>query len=151
MPQSLAKIYVHIAFSTKERRPYFSEPTLKAETYAYLASVFAAHDSPALLIGGADDHVHILCNMSRTKALANVIKEAKRASSLWIKTKGSALTSFRWQGGYGAFSVSHSNVSRVRRYIAGQEEHHRKWSFQDEFRRLLQRHGVEYDERYVWD
>lgn len=115
---------------------------------AYLASILAANDSPALRVGGVMDHVHALCDLSRSRALSDVIKEAKRASSLWVKK---SLGQFHWQAGHGAFSVSQSNVARVKAYIAGQEEHHREKSFQDELRSLLRKHGIEYDERYLWD
>ncbi|HPO14869.1 MAG TPA: transposase [Candidatus Hydrogenedentes bacterium] len=151
MSQSLSRIYIHVIFSTKERRPFFPDCHLRREMHAYLASVFANHSSPAFLVGGVEDHVHVLCDFSRTYALSEVIKEVKRVSSIWIKTKGPEFSKFHWQAGYGAFSVSHSNVGRVRAYIMNQEEHHRKISFQDEFRKFLKKHAIEYDERYVWD
>jgi hypothetical protein len=113
--------------------------------------VLNAHESPALLNGGTADHAHVLCLLARTNTLADVIAETKRSSSLWIKTKGNAYKDFYWQGGYGAFSVSHSNVKRVCDYIANQEEHHQKRGFQDELRAFFRKHGVKFDERYVWD
>jgi REP element-mobilizing transposase RayT len=97
------------------------------------------------------DHVHVLFNLHRTKALADVVMELKRGSSKWMKTKGSLFAAFQWQGGYGAFSVSQSSVPEVRDYILGQAEHHKKVSFQDEFRAFLRRYEIEFDERYVWD
>ncbi len=151
MPQSLSAIYVHTIFSTKERRPFLSDAAIRQELHAYLASVLQNHQCAPLLIGGPADHVHALFLLSRTDALADTIAEVKRSSSIWIKTKGPAYASFRWQNGYGAFSVSHSHTPRVRRYIIEQEQHHAKMSFQDEFRRFLRRHGIEFDERYVWD
>jgi REP element-mobilizing transposase RayT len=114
MSQSLAKIYVHIAFST-----------VRKEMHAYQASILKAYDSPPLIVNGVSDHVHVLCDLSRKFTPAEVIKELKRGSSKWIKTKGDAYSNFYWQGGYGAFSVSQSNVEKVRNYIAGQEKHHR--------------------------
>ena len=97
------------------------------------------------------DHVHILCRFGRSLSIADLIKELKRESSQWLKTKASDLAGFYWQKGYGVFSVSASNVDEVRTYIADQERHHRQMSFQDEFRLLLKKHGLEWDERYVWD
>ena len=95
--------------------------------------------------------MHILCALSRKLSIAKVVGEIKRGSSKWIKTKGRILTKFAWQNGYGAFSVGQSEVERVRRYIAAQEEHHQKSTIQDEYRALLREYGIEYDERYVWD
>lgn len=151
MAQSLARIYVHFIFSTKNRVGYLKDGKVRTEMHAYLAGALKAHDCVPIEVGGTDDHVHALCILSKNLAAANCIREIKRSSSKWIKTKRGVLSSFQWQNGYGAFSVSHSYVPRVRDYIRGQEQHHAKMSFQDEFRRFLKRHGVEYDEHYVWD
>ena len=97
------------------------------------------------------DHVHSLFALARTSALSEIVKEIKRGSSLWIKTKSKGLSDFAWQNGYGAFSIGSSQIEAVRRYIKNQEEHHRTASFQDEFRTLLRRYRIEFDERYVWD
>jgi len=151
MAQSLAKIYVHFVYSTKNRTPFLTSPNIRKELYAYLATAFKGYESPAVLIGGTEDHVHVLCVLSRNSTVAKVGGEVKRNSSKWLKTKGGNLAKFQWQSGYGAFSVSHSNVARVRQYISGQEEHHRKRTFQEEFRAMLRKHEIEFDERYVWD
>jgi len=151
MPQSLANIYVHIVFSTKNRESFLSDKTIRREMHAYIASVLKKYDSPALLIGGTSDHVHILGVLSRTNTLAKIIGEAKRSSSKWIKSRGRDLSGFQWQSGYGAFSVSYSNLPEVRSYILKQEEHHKKTTFQDEFRAFLKKHGIEFDEQYIWD
>ena len=119
--------------------------------HAYLASILKEYDSTSVIIGGTADHVHILCNFSRTNTLAKVIGEAKRSSSKWIKTKDRKFSSFQWQNGYGAFSVSHSNVQIVKNYIANQIIHHRKMSFHEEFCDFLKKHEVEFNEQYVWD
>jgi len=108
-------------------------------------------DSPALIIGGVADHNHALCQLSRKFAIKDVIQEAKTETTKWLKKQGAPFEHFRWQSGYGAFSVSESNVEKVRRYIADQERHHKKMSFQDEFRAICKRHGIDIDERYVWD
>jgi REP element-mobilizing transposase RayT len=150
MAQSLAKIIVHIAFSTKNRRPMIL-PDLRERMAAYLVGILKQVDSPSIETNCVADHVHVLCRLSRTRTLADVIEEVKTGSSKWAKTQGPELRDFYWQAGYGAFSVSQSNVDDVREYIRRQEEHHRRFAFQDEFRELLKRHQVEYDERYVWD
>ena len=103
----------------------------------------------AIVVGGTADHVHLLARQARTITLAEWVKELKRVSSLWAKERG--LANFQWQSGYGAFSVSQSQSQTVASYIARQDEHHRRVGFQDEMRRLLQRHRVEWDERYMWD
>lgn len=151
MPQSLAKVYLHLVFSTKDRVPYLSDRGLRGETHAYLAGACRDLGSPSLIVGGAEDHVHILCYMSRTLTMADLVAEIKRESSKWIKAKDATLSDFYWQGGYGIFSISPGHVDKLRNYIANQESHHRHESFQDEYRRLLEKYGVEYDERYVWD
>jgi putative transposase len=98
-----------------------------------------------------DDHVHILCRLSRTTTIADLIRDLKRASSGWIKREPAALADFDWQDGYGAFSISPSHVEGLKAYIRDQEQHHRRETFQDEFRRLMRKYGIEFDERYVWD
>ena len=97
------------------------------------------------------DHIHIFCRLSRTKSVAEVIESVKTSSSKWIKTKGSEFSGFHWQSGYGAFSVSQSDSDAVIDYIRNQAQHHRKVSFQEEFRRFLERYQIAYDDRYVWD
>jgi REP element-mobilizing transposase RayT len=151
MPQSLAKILVHTVFSTKDRRPFLRDRTLRDELHSYIGGVLNNLDCQSILVGGVEDHVHILSTLSRTLQAAEMVKEVKRGSSLWIKTKDPRLAEFAWQSGYGIFSIGFSQLSTVRRYIAGQEEHHRKLSFQDEFRLLLSRYDIDFDERYVWD
>lgn len=151
MPQSLAKILVHTVFSTKDRRPFLRDKALRDELHYYLGGILANHDCQPLIIGGVEDHVHTLSTLSRTCQVSEMVKEVKRGSSLWLKTRSSALDDFAWQNGYGIFSVGFSQVEAVKNYIAGQEEHHRKVAFQDEFRELLRRYEIEFDERYVWD
>jgi putative transposase len=151
MAQSLAKILLHVVFSTKDRRPLLTDPALRDELHRYLGGILTNLDCQPLITGGVADHVHLLFNHSRTATVADVVKELKRSSSVWLKTKSPALPDFAWQNGYGAFSIGQSQADDVRGYIAGQEEHHRKISFQDEFRRLLERYEIAFDERYVWD
>lgn len=151
MPQSLAKILVHTIFSTKDRRPFLRNKALREELHRYLGGILTNHECQPLIIGGVEDHVHILSTLSRTSSASEIVKEVKRGSSLWLKTKGPDLGDFAWQNGYGIFSIGCSQVEAVRNYIAGQEEHHRKVTFQDEFRELLRRYEIEFDERYVWD
>jgi putative transposase len=151
MPQSLAKILVHTVFSTKERRPFLRERPLREELHRYLGGVLSNLDCQPIVVGGVEDHVHLLCALSRTCEAAEMVKEVKRGSSLWLKKKTSELQGFSWQNGYGIFSIGFSQIQSVRDYIMRQEEHHRKLSFQDEFRQLLRRYEIECDERYVWD
>jgi putative transposase len=151
MPQSLAKILLHAVFSTKERRPFLKDPALREELHRYLGGILTNFECQPIIIGGVEDHVHLLFVHSRTATVADVMKELKRSSTVWLQSRSPTLSNFAWQAGYGAFSIGQSQVEDVRTYIAGQEEHHRKISFQDEFRRLLQRYEIEFDERYVWD
>ncbi len=151
MPQSLATVHIHLVFSTKGRIPFLRDSGLRGEMHAYLGGVSGNLDCPPTIVGGPEDHVHVLGHLSRTVSLADWAKEIKRVSSGWIKEREPKLRDFAWQAGYGAFAVSVSNLDRVRTYIAEQEKHHRKLSFQDEYRAFLRKHGVDWDERYVWD
>ena len=150
MGQSLHKIAIHITFSTKLRQPLIDE---KVETalHAYIAEICKQLDCPPVKVGGHFDHIHILCFFSKKIALTELLEERKKYSSKWIKTQGSDYQDFYWQNGYGVFSVNPSEIDIVLRYIEGQREHHKKVSFQDEYRAFLKKYKVEYDERYVWD
>src|SRR5437899_1591616 len=125
MPQSLAQIYVHVVFSTKERQPFLLEDAFRKQTHAYLAGICKQQGSPAVMIGGVADHMHILSRLGRTIDLATLVREIKRDSSKWIKESDPMLRGFHWQAGYGAFSISPSHVGALVRYIEDQEEHHR--------------------------
>jgi putative transposase len=150
MSQSLVKNLLHLVYSTKNRQPWIPKE-YRQNLFAYQAGIFKAWESSALVIGGAEDHVHALFSLSKNQALKKIVEEVKKGSSKWMKTEGPKNADFCWQAGYGAFSVSQSGVDGVRRYIENQEEHHRKMVFQDELRALFRRHEVEFDERYVWD
>lgn len=151
MPESLSAVYVHLVFSTKHRHPFLADGGLRDEMHRYLAEISARLQSPALEVGGVADHVHLLARLGRTMAPADWVKELKRASSVWAKTRVPAWQLFAWQAGYGVFSVSQSQLERVRHYILTQEIHHAKTVFQDEFRALLHAHEVAWNEQYVWD
>jgi putative transposase len=148
MPQSLAKIYVHLAFSTLHREPWLNDP-IRPALFAYLAGVLPNHDCPVVKVGGVADHVHLLFVLARTLPLSKAVEEVKKGSSKWLKTQG--IPEFAWQAGYGAFSVSSSQVEVVSDYIQNQARHHRRTTFQDEFRRFCRRYGVELDKKYAWD
>jgi len=150
MPQSLAKPYIHLIFSTKHRERLLMS-SVRSSLHAYLAAVLKNQECPTLNVGGTSDHAHILFRLSKNRALAQVVEEVKTSSSKWLKTQARALQSFHWQNGYGGFSVSPAEVGSVAAYIEGQEEHHRIVSFQEEYRKFLREYEVEYDERYVWD
>jgi REP element-mobilizing transposase RayT len=152
MSQSLAKVIVHIVYSTKNRKGWLKDKDLRSELYAYNSSIVSkSMDSPVILINGAEDHIHMLSLLSRKFSIMDVVKKSKTETSKWLKRKSPQLKDFRWQAGYGIFSVSESRLKQVKLYIANQEEHHKKLSFQDEFRELCRLHGLSIDERYVWD
>ncbi len=150
MPQSLARLHVHLVFSTKYREPLIND-TVRDSLHAYMATVLRNLGCAPVQISSVEDHVHILFELARTVPLSQAVEDVKKSSSKWIKTQGSDLSSFAWQAGYGAFAVSESNVPEVRGYMARQREHHQQGSFQDEYRSSLERHGVAFDERYMWD
>ena len=151
MPQSFSAVYIHLVFSTKDRRPFLRDQTIRNALHSYLGGVSKQLDCIPIRIGGIEDHVHLLARFGRTLSQAEWVKELKRISNKWIREQGEEYASFEWQGGYANFSVSQSNLEQVKRYIAGQEEHHRKTGFQDELRALLRKHEIEWDEKYVWD
>jgi putative transposase len=148
MPQSLSRVLIHLVFSTKNREP-FIKPEHRDRLFSYLGGALNGIGCPAITVGGVADHVHLLFVLGRTVSVSQVVEELKKESSKWAKPI--IHPAFYWQHGYGAFSVSPSNVEWVKAYIEKQEEHHAAISFQDEFRELLRRHGIEWDERYVWD
>jgi REP element-mobilizing transposase RayT len=127
------------------------DQSIRGEMHNYLGGACNNLDCPVLCVGGVSDHVHILCRLGKTMAVADLVKELKRESSKRVKTKSATMADFYWQSGYGAFFVSPGHVEALRVYIAKQEEHHRTESFQDELRRLLTKYGLQWDERYVWE
>jgi REP element-mobilizing transposase RayT len=150
MPQSLSKVIVHIIFSTKDREPWL-DSNMRPRMHAYLATISRDFGADLVQIGGVSDHVHIVTTLPRTLSQAQLVEEMKKLSSKWIKGVDVRHRGFFWQRGYGAFSVSPSQLDAVLRYVDGQDKHHRTCSFQEEYRELLHRHGVDFDERYVWD
>jgi putative transposase len=150
MPQSFAAVFIHAVFSTKGRTPII-EATWRHELFAMVGSQTNRLGCQTIIVGGVADHVHLLFGLSRTVTIADTMMEIKKWSSKWVNQHHSLAEEFHWQAGYGSFSVSQSNVDKVQAYIQNQESHHRTQSFQDEFRELLKRHGMSWDERYVWE
>lgn len=124
---------------------------VRLSLHAYLATVARNVDCECFRVGGVADHVHLAVRLSRTITMAHLIEELKTSSSKWLKTQSPALAAFAWQRGYGAFSVSPSDLNPLLHYIDTQEDHHKTRTFQDEYRAFLKKYGIEYDERYVWD
>ncbi|PAY19560.1 transposase [Rhodopirellula sp. SM50] len=151
MPQSHAQVWLHIVFSTKERRPFLRNDDFRTEMFRMLSHHVKTSKCTSASVGGYFDHVHLLVGLHRTITIAKLVEQVKTETSKWAKghEKGSSI--FAWQSGYGAFSVSHSLRGVVDDYIRNQFEHHAKMSFQDEYRRLCEKHNLDIDERYVWD
>ncbi|PHQ31717.1 IS200/IS605 family transposase [Rhodopirellula bahusiensis] len=150
MPQSLSQLYVHLIFSTKDRFP-FSKDDIRDRVHAYLASVLREMGAPFVVVGGVDDHVHVLFDMGRIHPAKDFVEKVKRETSKFVKTLRPNLDKFYWQRGYGIFSVSSTHRDSVVAYIENQEEHHRATTFQEEYRDFLKRYGIAFDERYVWE
>jgi REP element-mobilizing transposase RayT len=150
MAQSLSKVLLHLVFSTKRRRPSIPQD-LAADLYAYLAGAVRALGGEAYRVGGTEDPVHLACSLPRTLTVSKLLEEIKKSSSAWLKTRDTRCHGFSWQAGYGAFSFGQSQLDSVVRYIASQQEHHRSRTFQEELREILERYGVDYEERYLWD
>jgi REP element-mobilizing transposase RayT len=150
MPQSLAKIYVHLVFSTKNR-----EPLLCAEhqtnLHAYMGGTLNGMECVPIEINTEPDHAHVLFILGRKTSLSEVVGGLKKSATEWLKQQSPRYQGFHWQAGFGAFSVSQSSVESVREYIRNQQAHHQKRSFQDDFRAMLHKYDLPFDERYVWD
>ena len=150
MPQSHARILVHLVFSTKERADFLDDE-IQAEIFSYLTGILRGEKHTPISVGEYTDHVHLLFGLARTQSISQIVEKLKGSSSVWIKTKGEKYRAFYSQNGYGAFGISPKEVDAVDRYIRNQKEHHDKESFQDEYRRICKEFEVEIDERYVWD
>jgi len=150
MPQSLSFVLVHLVFTTKDRIP-IRDATILPSLHAYLATVARDKGCECFRAGGVADHVHLAVRLERTINVAQLVESLKTGSSKWLKTQSPALANFAWQNGYGAFSVGPSDLEALRTYIDAQEEHHRKHTFQEEYRAFLKKYSVEFDERYIWD
>jgi putative transposase len=151
MSQSLSRVLTHIIFSTKDRFAFLIDCDLQKRMHAYLARIFNENNSPAIEVGGTQDHVHILCLLSRNHAISEIIKKAKVSSSSWAKVLGGRWLKFSWQKGYGIFSIHQSQIEPIRKYIQSQAAHHRRRSFQEEYLEILRDYGIQYDERYLWE
>jgi REP-associated tyrosine transposase len=149
MPQSFSSLHCHIIFSTKNRKPQINAD-LQPRLFEYIGGILRENSSPLISAGGMPDHIHLLVSLNRTLAIADAVRLIKTNSSGWVHDE-LRFHEFQWQNGYGAFAVSYSNIDQVKTYIANQEQHHPTISFQDEFREFLRRHGLEWDEQYVWD
>ncbi|MCE9565380.1 MAG: IS200/IS605 family transposase [Planctomycetes bacterium] len=144
------KLHYHLVFSTKHRLPRITAQ-MQPRLGEYLGGIVRDHGGIPIQIGGVDDHVHLLVTLRQEPALKDVLREIKSGSSGWVHETFPDANDFWWQTGYGAFTVSHSNIDDVKRYIANQAEHHKKMSFQDELRALFRKHGIDFDETYLWE
>lgn len=150
MPQSLVSLLVHVVFSTKHREALIA-PEIEADLFAFMTGVLKKHDSRLLAANGTTDHVHLLISLSKNVALSHLIQELKKSTSRWIKTRGLKFRNFQWQDGYGAFTIGESGVPALKQYIARQKEKHQKKSFESELVEFLEKYGISFDQKYVWD
>jgi putative transposase len=149
MPQSFGSLHYHIIFSTKHRHPWIT-PDIQPRLFEYNGGILENQSCRLVAAGGMPDHVHLLASLARTVAPSDAVRLIKSNSSGWVHDE-LALRDFAWQTGFGAFTISYSNIAQVKTYLANQEQHHRRVSFQEEFLEFLRRHELEWDERYVWD
>ena len=149
MAQTLVSLMVHVIFSTRNREPFIT-PEIEPELFAYIGGILKNHESRLLDAGGTADHLHLLISQSKNLSLSSLMKDVKKDSSSWIKTKGRLFRNFHWQDGYGAFSIGKSDIPELKKYIERQKEHHRKRTFQEELIAFLDEYGIAYDERYLW-
>ena len=148
MSDSYTNLLYHIIFSTKDRRPIIT-PEYEIRLYDYLGGTIRKLGGISLELNGTEDHLHLLAKLRPDHALSDVLRELKANATGWMHDIFPSLKNFSWQRGYGAFTVSQSNVPAVRRYIARQKEHHRKVSFRDEFIQFLKENAIDYDERFI--
>jgi putative transposase len=150
MAHSYYQVYEHICFSVKDRLPLLT-PEIRKELFAYLAGGVKNQNCFPVIVGGYREHVHLPIRKTAACATSDLVKEWKRISTYWLREKGVGYGKFSWQAGYGAFSISHWDVEKVKDYIENQETHHAHMGWEDEYRKLLVKHGVEFDERYILD
>lgn len=150
MPGTYTRLLYHFVFSTKRREPLIA-PDIEPRLHEYMGGIVRSMNGVAIRIGGMPDHVHMLIRWRTDETLAALMRTVKARSSAWVHETFPALGTFAWQAGYGAFTVSASQADAVEAYIANQAEHHRVRTFQEEFVEFLRTHGIEYDERYIWD
>lgn len=150
MPQSFAVVHLHVVFSTRLREPLI-DADLLPRLHEYLGGAVTGTGCTPVAVGGVVDHVHLLVGLIRTLTIADLVRDVKVASSRWVHDTFPDRAGFAWQAGYAAFAVSHDRLAAVRGYIVRQAEHHRAVTYQDEVRGFLRAHGLEWDERYVWD
>jgi len=150
MPNTYTQLYYHAVFSTKYRKPSIT-PHLEERLYPYLNGIARGIGCTLIIGNGIEDHVHLLLRAPARLSVSSILKSLKGDSSRWVHETFASLKNFEWQVGYGAFSVSTSGVGNVKRYISNQKPHHGRKTFKQEFVGLLEKHGVEYDERYLWD
>jgi putative transposase len=149
MPQSLARVLIHLVFSTKDRKPFLND-SVRVNLHSYL--VGCAHPEHVVLrVGGVEDHVHLAVFLSRTESIAKLVERFKVSSSKWMKGKGPDFAEFAWQKGYAVFSVGLGDRQVLVQYIDAQAAHHQRRDFKAEMRAMFAQYGVEFDERYVWD
>lgn len=151
MGQSFARVWLYITFSTKDRREYFRDDCFRESMFKMMAYHVEQTGCVPVSVGGWHDHIHVVCGLSRTLDIADLIEQIKVETSKWAKKAQNGVPLFSWQSGYGAFSVSHSLLGRVIAYVENQSSHHARCSYQDEFRQLCRKHGIDIDERYVWN
>jgi putative transposase len=149
MADTYTSLYYHFVFSTKNRVAYI-KPDIEQRVWKYVGGIVRDNNMTALQVGGVEDHIHALIMAPPTLSPSKIVQLLKGDSSLWIHTEFPEIPNFAWQDGYGAFSVNKSLVPKVERYIQNQREHHCKMSFQDEYMEFLKKHGVDYNERYLW-
>jgi putative transposase len=150
MPQSLSHILLHVVFSTKDRFPHLT-PAIRPTLHAYLAATARSINCECYRVGGVADHIHLAIKLPRTLTTSKLVETLKSSSSRWLKDQSPDLSTFAWQSGYGAFSISDSHLSALTQYIENQEAHHRTTSFQEEYLALLTKLKIPHDERYLWD
>ena len=150
MPQSFVCLYCHLVFSTKDRRPLITD-SIRPRLHEYIGGILKNNGCDPMAIGGTSDHIHAILRLGKQVAPCDAVRLAKAGSSRWVHENFGDITNFAWQSGYGMFPISAQGLEGARAYVLNQIEHHRERPFQEEYLDFLRKHGIAYDERYVWD
>ncbi|REJ75382.1 MAG: IS200/IS605 family transposase [Acidobacteria bacterium] len=150
MPNTYSQIYIHVVFAVKGRRNLVDK-SWREELYKYITGTVQNKRNKMISIGGIEDHIHMLIGLNPSQVLSDLVRDVKVSSTLFINKNRFVMRGFQWQEGYGAFTISREDIPAVAHYIENQERHHKRQSFEDEYKDILDENGIEYEERFLFE